>query len=65
MIHPTSLGEWDKEIASKSDAELLQYKAALRTLREWENFKEAFKFSLMFVVEQSIGFELDKREAKR
>ena len=32
------------------------------TLGEWENFREAFRFSLMFVVEQSIGFELDKRE---
>jgi hypothetical protein len=63
---PSTLGEWDIEIAERSQADLLNYQEALRTLRdEWEAFNGAFKWTRMFVLIDSIQFELDRRARGR
>jgi hypothetical protein len=58
---PNTLGEWDAEIAKQRAQELERYRAALEVLRGWEAFKGAFAWTRMFVLEQSINYELEKR----
>ena len=61
---PSTLGEWDIEIAAQSEADLLKYSAALQTIREWEAFKGAFGWTRIFVLIDSIRFELERRVKK-
>lgn len=62
---PSTLGEWDKEIAERGTDKLVEYQRALWTLREWEAFKGAFGWTRMFVLADSIQFEMDRRARDR
>jgi hypothetical protein len=65
MKAPGTVGEWDVEIAGQSKEKLECYRYALLTLREWEAFREAFGWTRIFVLEQSIAQELEKRSRVR
>lgn len=62
---PSTVGEWDQEIAQRTTSELNRHLSALSALRSWEAFNEAFKWTRMFVLIDSIQQELDRREVRK
>jgi len=59
---PSTIGEWDAEIEQTSDGDLKAIRLALAILKAWKPFNAAFAWTRIFVLEQSIGFELERRE---
>ena len=62
---PSTIGEWDKEIEQLDSPDLELYRDALETLREWKAFKEAFSWTRIFILIQSIEQEERRRAAER
>ena len=54
---PSTVGEWDEEIQTRSEDELVAAKQALETLKEWPAFREGFAWTRIFVLIGSIENE--------
>ena len=56
-----TFGEWDKDIAAMTDADLERYRAAMQTLREWPALYAEFKWTGLWVLTNSVQYEQEKR----
>jgi len=57
-----TIGDWDHELTKVDKERLIDIQRSLISLREWPLFNKEFNWTRMFVLVDSIHFELQRRE---